>query len=56
MGWTAKEKFRGDPERWVDAATFVKNGEESLPILRERLRTLERRTSTSASRCRNSRR
>jgi hypothetical protein len=42
MGWTAKEKFRGDPERWVDAATFVKNGEESLPILRERLRTLEK--------------
>lgn len=41
MGWTPKEKFRGDPDRWVDAATFVKNGEESLPILRERLRKLE---------------
>jgi hypothetical protein len=42
MGWTEKTKFRGDPERWVDAATFVKNGEESLPILRERLRTMEK--------------
>jgi hypothetical protein len=41
MGWVPKEKFRGDPERWTDAATFVKNGEESLPILRERLRKLE---------------
>lgn len=42
MGWTSKEKFRGDAAKWVDAATFVKNGEESLPILRERLRAAER--------------
>lgn len=42
MGWVPKEEFRGDAARWTDASTFVKNGEESLPILRERLRTLER--------------
>lgn len=42
MGWVPKEKFRGDQAKWTDAATFVKNGEESLPILRERMRTLER--------------
>ena len=42
MGWTDQETFRGDKAKWVDAATFVKNGEESLPILRERLRTMER--------------
>lgn len=42
MGWVPRDKFRGDPEKWTDAATFVKNGEESLPILRERLRTMER--------------
>lgn len=42
MGWVPKEEFRGDSARWTDAPTFVKNGEESLPILRERLRTLER--------------
>jgi hypothetical protein len=41
MGWSPKEEFRGDQSRWVDAATFVKNGEESLPILRERMRKLE---------------
>lgn len=42
MGWVPQEEFRGDKAKWTDAATFVKNGEESLPILRERLRTLER--------------
>lgn len=42
MGWTPKEQFRGDPAKWVDATVFVKNGEESLPILRERLRSSER--------------
>lgn len=42
MGWTDQDSFRGDKAKWVDAATFVKNGEESLPILRERLRTAER--------------
>lgn len=41
MGWSPKDQFKGDPARWVDAATYVKNGEESLPILRERMRKLE---------------
>ncbi len=34
MGWVPKEEFRGDPERFVDADTFVKRGEEFLPILK----------------------
>lgn len=38
MGWVPQEKFRGDPDRWVDAKTFVEKGENELPILRERLR------------------
>lgn len=42
MGWSPKEEFRGAPEKWTDAETFVKNGMESLPILRERNRTLQR--------------
>lgn len=42
MGWAPKEEFRGAPEKWTDADTFVKNGMESLPILRERNRTLQR--------------
>lgn len=42
IGWTSKEKFRGDPTKWVDAETFLKNGEESLPILRENNRKLQK--------------
>ena len=34
LGWVPKEQFRGDPERWVDAETFVKRGEEIMPILK----------------------
>lgn len=34
MGWVPKEDFRGDPEKFVDAETFVKRGEDFLPILR----------------------
>jgi len=33
MGWTPKEKWRGDPEKWVDAAEFVERGEHVIPIL-----------------------
>jgi len=25
MGWSPKEKWTGDPEKWTDAATFLKN-------------------------------
>lgn len=42
MGWSPKDEFRGAPEKWTDAQTFVKNGLESLPILRERNRTLQK--------------
>lgn len=34
MGWRPKEEFKGPEEKWVDAETFVKRGEEILPILR----------------------
>jgi hypothetical protein len=33
MGWSPKEQWRGDPNRWIDAPDFVKRGEEVLPIL-----------------------
>ena len=41
MGWKPKEEFQGDPERWVDAATYVDKGRHVMPILNqnnERLR------------------
>lgn len=43
MGWRPQEDFKGDPERWVDAETFVKNGEERLPLLKDNNRKLEQK-------------
>ena len=43
QGWVPKEEFRGPAEKWRDAESFVKRGEEELPILRERARTMERK-------------
>jgi hypothetical protein len=40
MGWSPKETFRGDPEKWVDAEAFVKRGEELMPILQANNRRL----------------
>lgn len=41
MGWRPKEEFKGDPEKWVEAETFVKRGEEILPILKANSKKLE---------------
>jgi len=46
LGWTPKERFKGDPERWVDAATFVKRGEELMPILQANNRRMEKALET----------
>lgn len=35
MGWQPKEQFRGNPEEWADAETYVKRGREIMPILRK---------------------
>lgn len=39
-GWVPQEEFHGDPEKWVDAETFVKRGEEILPIVNAKNRKL----------------
>lgn len=38
MGWSDEDHFRGDKSKWVDARTFLKKGDEMLPVMRERLR------------------
>jgi len=38
MGWVPEDKFRGSPEKWVDAKTFVERGREVLPIVKAELR------------------
>jgi len=49
QGWVPKDDFKGPAEKWKPADEFVKHGEETLPILRERLRALERDKSTLAN-------
>lgn len=41
MGWRPKEEFKGDDSRWVDAETFVKKGEEVLPIIKANAKKTE---------------
>lgn len=45
MGWVPQEEFRGAEDRWVDAETFVRRGEEILPILRENNKSLQTKLS-----------
>lgn len=39
-GWTDKDEFKGDPNRWVDAETFVNRAEELMPLLRKENKNL----------------
>lgn len=39
-GWVPKEAFKGDATKWVDAETFVKRGEEILPLVNAKNRKL----------------
>lgn len=41
QGWVPKDEFKGDPEKWRPADEFVERGEQIVPILKERTRTLE---------------
>lgn len=42
QGWTPKEDFRGDPNRWVDAETFVRRADEVMPFLKKQNGHLKR--------------
>ena len=41
MGWKPEEEYKGDPKRWTDAESFVKVGEERIPVMKEMNRKLE---------------
>lgn len=45
MGWSPADKFRGDPDKWVDADVFLKRGDENIGILRERLDKSDQRAA-----------
>lgn len=35
LGWVPQEEFRGDPEKWADAETFVEKGRHIMPLLQK---------------------
>lgn len=43
MGWVPQEQFKGDPERWKPAQKFVEDGENILPIVNARNKSLEKK-------------
>lgn len=47
-GWAPKEEWHGDPEKWIDAETYVKRGESILPIVNAKLRKERERTEELA--------
>lgn len=44
MGWKPQEEFKGDPANWVDAAEYVRRGEEVLPLVKAENRRLQSET------------
>lgn len=42
MGWTPKDQFRGDPDKWRPADEFVERGENMIPLLRSQVKRQER--------------
>jgi len=40
QGWTDKESYKGDPERWKTAKQFVEDGNKHATILKERNKKL----------------
>ena len=40
MGWSPKDKFRGDPKDWKGPKEFIDIAEQSAPVLRERMREM----------------
>lgn len=46
FGWAPKDKWRGNPDDWVDAATFIRNGYE---MNRATMRQLDHRLDTMSA-------
>ena len=42
MGWTPKDQFKGDPEKWRPADEFVDRGENMLPIIKAQVKRQDR--------------
>ena len=42
-GWRPKDEWKGDPDKWVEAETFVERGEKISGILKSKVDRLEQR-------------
>lgn len=42
MGWTPKDQFKGDPDKWRSAEEFVERGENMLPIVKAQVKRQEK--------------
>lgn len=49
LGWIPPSRFKGDPERFVDAEAYVERGETILPIVKEHNKRLERQVADLAA-------
>lgn len=50
QGWVPKEHYKGNPDRWVDAKTFVERGEIFRPMLHTKYKELETKWEESQRR------
>lgn len=41
LGWIPPVRFKGDPERFIDAEDYIRRGEEVLPIVRQQNKKLK---------------
>lgn len=49
LGWHPKDEFLGPASRWVDAETFIKRGQDILPVLRDNNKRLLDRSEKQGS-------
>lgn len=43
MGWRPRAEYRGDPDKFTDAAEFVRRADESIPLMRNELRRAQQK-------------
>lgn len=55
-GWVPREEFRGDPQKWIDARSYVERGETFIPLLRKSNSELQTRLGSAEEELINTRR
>lgn len=50
MGWIPPSRFKGDPERFIDADKFIERGEVVLPIVKAQKKELEVKLAAESAR------